>query len=112
MSDLTLRSRRAAIEGLQRLSDELAQASTWLDGFEDDQEASKACLLLEEAPQQRPGRCPGPCGRGGAAGWQLTASSALSRAEGGLSIPRRQAAGLRELRTRGAVALRTPPDGR
>jgi hypothetical protein len=49
MSDLTLRSRRAAIEGLQRLSDELAQASTWLDGFEDDQEASKACLLLEEA---------------------------------------------------------------
>lgn len=46
---LTLRDRRAAVEHLQRLSDELAQASNWLDGFEDDPEASKACLLLEES---------------------------------------------------------------
>jgi hypothetical protein len=49
MPELDLRRRRSAVEHLQRLSDQLAQASTWLDDFEDDQGAVKACLLLEEA---------------------------------------------------------------
>lgn len=49
MTDLSLRDRRAAIEHLQRLADTLAQASNWLDTYENDPGASKACLLTEEA---------------------------------------------------------------
>lgn len=49
MAEMTLRGCRAAVEGLRALADKLAEASIWLDDFEDDPGAQKACLLTEEA---------------------------------------------------------------